>query len=391
MNTVAMAAGVLIAGLGAYMAAALPQAEVLPGSVRQGEQVIRTKGCLDCHAIRGVGGNRAPDFASLSNEAETPTRLATALWNHSPRMWAEYSRAGRNMPSLNQNDVADFYSFFFATLYFEPHGSAARGRYVFVEKNCSSCHSEVLNAEALDPFLNRWTRLRDPLSWAEQFWNHTNEMSSATSLRGVQWPELSARDIADLMTFLSNLPGAATVEGPAFNVGEPLVGKAVFERSCASCHSLGVADKTKVDLLKKSRQSSVAGYVAAMWNHAPQMRRRGGNTPKLEPGEMQDVIAYLFIQQYFYETGDADKGRRLYESKGCVGCHEGSRTTGAPNLAGKIEAYSPITMGATVWRHGADMFETLRNQGRNWPELQGSDMADLIAYLNSRRRPLLAN
>ena len=365
------------------------QIQSLPGSVSRGEQVIRQKGCLDCHGLKGAGGKRAPDFASLSDDADTPAALATAIWNHSPRMWAEYQSANRPLPTLTQNDVSDLFSYFFATLYFEPHGSAARGRSVFIEKNCSTCHSEVLNAQALNPFLNRWTQLRDPTSWAERFWNHVNEMDSATNLRGVNWPELSGRDIADLMTFLSSLPGAPT-EGPAFSIGEPLTGKGIFERSCESCHTLGPADKSKIDLLKRSRKTSIADYVAAMWNHAPNMRRRGGSVPKLAIGEMQDVVAYLFLQQYFYEEGSVDRGRRVYESKACAGCHEGRRAPGAPDLAATVLAYTPITMTSAVWRHGPAMSETLRSQGKAWPQFQRSEMTDLLAYLNSLLRTQIA-
>src|SRR5262245_48504063 len=82
------------------------QIESLPGSVSRGEQVIREKGCLDCHALKGSGGKRAPDFAALSAGADTPVLLATSIWNHGPRMWAEFESAGRPIPSLSQNDVA---------------------------------------------------------------------------------------------------------------------------------------------------------------------------------------------------------------------------------------------------------------------------------------------
>jgi cytochrome c2 len=365
------------------------QIQSLPGSVSRGEQVLREKGCLDCHSLKGSGGKRAPDFAALSEDADTPARLATAIWNHGPRMWADYETVGRTIPSLSQNDVADVFSYFFATLYFEPHGSASRGRSVFINKGCINCHSEVLNAQALDPFLSRWTQLRDPTSWAERFWSHANEMDAATALRGINWPELSARDIADLMMFFSSLPGAPS-EGPAFSIGDPLTGKAIFERSCESCHSLGAGDKSRIDLLKRSRQTSVAGYVAAMWNHAPKMRRRGGSVPKLAPGEMDDVIGYLFLEQYFYEQGDVARGRRVYESKGCAGCHEGRRASGAPDLAGTVQRYTPVTMAAAVWRHGPTMAERLRQEGRVWPQLQRSEMTDLLTYLNSLLRTQIA-
>jgi cytochrome c2 len=380
----------VVLAFGGFTLAVQPaQIQSLPGSVRKGEQLLREKGCLECHALKGTGGTRAPDFASLSAKADSPAGIATAIWNHGPRMLEEYGSAGKPLPTMTQNEVSDVFSFFFATLYFEPHGSSARGRSVFIEKKCSTCHSEVLNAQALDPFLNRWTLLRDPTSWAERFWNHVNEMDSATSLRGVNWPELSSRDVADLMTFLSSLPGAPA-EGPAFSIGEPQEGKSIFERSCGNCHTLGVAEKSKVDLLKRNRQTSVAGYVAAMWNHAPTMRRRGGSLPRLAPGEMQNVIAYLFLQQYFYDQGDAGRGKRVYDEKGCASCHEGKRAAGAPDLAATVQAYTPITMAGAVWRHGPGMRDALRAQGKEWPRFQDSEMTDLMAYLNSRLRTQIA-
>jgi cytochrome c2 len=391
MRKTLLALSATIFAFGGYTLAFQPTAQVqsLPGSVRRGEQLLREKGCLDCHALKGTGGTRAPDFAGLSANADSPVGIATAIWNHGPRMLAEYGAAGKALPTMTQNEVSDLFSFFFATLYFEPHGSSTRGREVFVEKNCSNCHSEVLNAEALNPFLNRWTQLRDPTSWAERFWNHVNEMESASTLRGVRWPELSARDVADLMTFLSTLPAAPT-EGPAFAIGEPLEGKAIFERSCETCHTLGTTEKSKVNLLKRSRQTSVAGYIASMWNHAPMMRRRGGALPRLASGEMQDVIAYLFLQQYFYEQGDAARGKRIYDSKGCAGCHEGKRAPGAPDLAATVQAYTPISMAGSVWRHGSGMRDALRAQGKEWPRFQDSEMTDLMAYLNSRLRTQIA-
>jgi mono/diheme cytochrome c family protein len=105
---------------------------------------------------------------------------------------------------------------------------------------------------------------------------------------------------------------------------------------------------------------------------------------------MQDVVGYLFLQRYFYEEGDAGRGRRVYEEKGCAGCHEGRRETGAPDLTGMAEAYTPITMTSSVWRHGASMGEPIRRRGGAWPQFQGDEMTNLLAYLNSRLRPQIA-
>jgi hypothetical protein len=68
--------------------------------------------------------------------------------------------------------------------------------------------------------IEKWTDLKDPIVWAERMWNHSNEMLSATTNRGINWPRLSERDIVDLLTFLSKLPDVSVQEA-AFYVGDP--------------------------------------------------------------------------------------------------------------------------------------------------------------------------
>jgi hypothetical protein len=129
-----------------------------------------------------------------------------------------------------------------------------------------------------------------------------------------------------------------------------------------------------------------------MWNHAPEMRRRAGSTPKLNSGEMADLVAFLFSQRYFLDRGNASKGRRVYEEKSCDKCHEERRKeTGAPDLSQVTEVFSPITLTSAVWRHGPSMLEKMREQHISWPEFRGSEMTDLITYLNSRLVPRIAD
>ena len=130
-----------------------PQVTVMPGSVTEGTRVLTDKGCLQCHSVNGLGGNRAPDFARSSMKSRTPALFATEMWNHSPKMWAEFESQGKQVPALSSAEVADLFAYFYSSLYFSPQGSAARGRSVFVEKQCVSCHSEVLDPWSQISFL----------------------------------------------------------------------------------------------------------------------------------------------------------------------------------------------------------------------------------------------
>jgi hypothetical protein len=58
--------------------------------------------------------------------------------------------------------------------------------------------------------------------------------------------------------------------------------------------------------------------------------------------------------------------------------------TGAQDLTQSTEAFSPITLTASVWRHGPAMLKTMKQQNIEWPVFEKSEMTDLIAWLNSR-------
>ena len=367
--------------------AAIGQVRVMPGSVASGERVLTEKGCLSCHSLNGQGGSRAPDFSNPTGRTSKPAMLAGEMWNHSPSMWAEFESQNKPVPTLSPTEAADLYAYFYATLYFAPKGDAARGRALFEDKRCASCHSEILDTKpsqaSTKSVLEKWTDLKDPIVWAERMWNHSNEMLSATSNRGISWPRLSERDVVDLVTFLSKLPDTEP-QNYAFAVGEPGLGRNVFDRACVSCHSFG-PQKARIDLLTKSAPSSVTDYIADMWNHAPEMRSKGGQTEKLASGDMRNLIAFLFAQRFFFEPGDAARGKKVYEAKSCANCHEMRRTqTGAPNLTLATEAFSPITLTAAIWRHGPAMLKEMKRQNIEWPEFEKSEMTDLIAWLNSR-------
>ncbi len=377
----------LAAGLGftTFLAAPPKQVKILPGSVMRGEQVVDDNGCFSCHAMDGQGGNRAPDFAQLAGRSKTPGSLATTMWNHSPRMWAEFETTGRQVPKLTSTESADLFAYFYSTLYFAPKGDPARGQNLFQDRNCVSCHSEVLDQRPVKSLLGKWTDLKDPVAWAERMWNHSNEMVAATSNRGIEWPRFSEQDIVDLVVFLSRLSPDSPQSG-AFGIGEPDQGRIAFESTCESCHTFGPTDRTKVDLLARSRPSTIMGYAAAMWNHAPLMRNRDTSlSTEVRPGEMRDLMAFLFSQRYFFEQGNASKGAAVFEAKRCANCHEARRAeTGAPDLSKVSEEFSPITLTSALWRHGPSMLRAMKQQGLSWPEFQNDEMTDLIAYLNSR-------
>jgi mono/diheme cytochrome c family protein len=201
----------------------------------------------------------------------------------------------------------------------------------------------------------------------------------------IPWPELSTREMVDLLVYFRNLPQTESIQAE-FEPGEPERGLAVFTRNCEGCHGFGPSLPGRVDLLAGQGPRTFTGYAAEMWNHAPLMQ--GSNDrglPNLEDGAMSDLVAYLFSQRYFSEPGDAMAGALVYRNKQCIVCHDIDRVaTRAPDLTRSAERYSPITMTRSLWTHGPTMLRRLDERGMEWPVFAGSEMTDLIAYLNSR-------
>ncbi len=357
---------------------------VEPGNASRGENLFREKGCVQCHAFNGQGGKAAPDLSQRPHQSETPAQLASQLWNHSPKMWAVIKSTGSKTPALDSFDAADLFAYFYSRLYFDAEGEAARGRVVFESKKCIACHAlNSGNKRGIGPAVDRWDRVSEPIEWSERMWNHSAEMMAEIRKIGATWPLVTAAEMMDLIAYIRSLP-AARSQAAAFRSGNPEAGRVTFEGACESCHSFG-SQPRKVDLLGRTKPTTLGGYIASMWNHAPVMvQGSGGEPPKLARGQMRDLLAYMFAKRYFEERGDSKTGASVYVQKNCAYCHENHRReSGAVDLVNSAERFSPITMASAAWKHRAGA-EFLEKEKLGWPTLSASEMTDLIAFLNSR-------
>jgi cytochrome c2 len=143
------------------------------------------------------------------------------------------------------------------------------------------------------------------------------------------------------------------------------------------------------DLARTERPRSLHDLAAAMWNHLPRMaarmREREIQRPHLGEREMGDLVAFLFTLNYFDPAGDIEAGRRLVERKRCITCHQIGGVGGVvgPNLDRLGRFGSPILAAAAMWNHSPAMADTMRARGIERPTFTGSELIDLLAYLES--------
>ncbi len=190
------------------------------------------------------------------------------------------------------------------------------------------------------------------------------------------------------------LAGAAATAAaqPLFGPAQdPVAGSRVFgDKGCVKCHAVnGVGGKVGPDLGRPPRPRSFFDLAAGMWNHLPRMTERmralGVARPRLDPREAGDLIAFLFTLDYFDPPGNPQVGRRLFQQKKCVVCHQVGDVGGVvgPSLDHLKQYGSPIFVAAAMWNHGPAMTETMRARGIERPVFKDAELIDLIAYIKS--------
>ncbi len=180
---------------------------------------------------------------------------------------------------------------------------------------------------------------------------------------------------------------------------DPLAGSQVFgSKGCVTCHSVnGLGGAFGPDLGLSIGRQSLYDLVATMWNHLPRMGQRmqelGIERPQLNAQEAGDLVAFLFTLDYFDPPGDPTVGEHLFVEQKCVVCHQVGLQGGVagPNLDHLGLYGSPILVAAAMWNHGPGMQNMMEDKGIVRPTFSGSELADLIAYLESMSPPSLAS
>jgi mono/diheme cytochrome c family protein len=76
------------------------------GSARRGESLVRSKGCLGCHAVAGKGATVGGDFAR-STLVGSPDSLVAGMWNHGAAMEAQAGKRQVAWPELKGAELRD--------------------------------------------------------------------------------------------------------------------------------------------------------------------------------------------------------------------------------------------------------------------------------------------
>lgn len=174
---------------------------------------------------------------------------------------------------------------------------------------------------------------------------------------------------------------------------DPIAGARVFAvKGCAACHAVRARPPAAPDLGRIASPRSLYDLASAMWNHPPHVHQLKAREPRLDVRETGDLVAFLFMLDYWDGDGDARAGGRLFIEKKCVICHQVAGAGGVigPSLDRFNEYNSPILMAAMMWNHGPQMDEAMRTRGIDRPTLETIELRDLVAYVKSESSAPLA-
>jgi mono/diheme cytochrome c family protein len=165
--------------------------------------------------------------------------------------------------------------------------------------------------------------------------------------------------------------------------GDAQRGAQILEREkCVQCHSIrGEGGKSAPDLGRRIAHRYTPPVMASvMWNHAPAMWARmaaeGVRRPELGEQDAGDLFAYFYSVRFFDAPGEAQRGKRVFESKHCSECHDLSKSP-------LTSLGDPILLVQQMWVHSASMTGAFERRRFRWQTLTGQELNDLSVYLRN--------
>ena len=177
---------------------------LLPGRPGQGQKLFVQKGCIECHTVKGRGGQAGGELAQRGTRL-TMVQFALSMWNKAPAMLREMARKKIPQPQLQAGDMADIIAYLYSVQYFARPGDARRGQDLLAAKGCLSCHSVAGKGGKVGPDFERSKELDQPVTIVSNMWNHASAMADKMREKSVTWPVFTEQEMGDIVTYLQTL------------------------------------------------------------------------------------------------------------------------------------------------------------------------------------------
>lgn len=168
-----------------------------------------------------------------------------------------------------------------------------------------------------------------------------------------------------------------------------------LSKGCIRCHSIwNAGGKRGPALVSVGMGRNLYELCASVWSHWSRMNavieRDNEARQLLTATQFRDIIAYLHYLNYNTEPGEIRNGEKIFNSRGCIQCHASDplQAAGRPGRAlyEMSQFTGPVALAVAIWNHGDNMFSYMEQKRIPWPQFQGKEVADLVAFLRASNR-----
>ncbi len=178
--------------------------QILPGRAEDGERLFASRGCVDCHGIRGGGGPVAPALSGKRIYSSL-FDFAAAMWNKAPVMTREMQRRAITVPPLHADELAAIVGYLYSVEYFAGPGDPRRGEEIVRAKGCLGCHSIGGKGGRVAPDFAKSRGLNEPANVVAAMWNHGAAMEQKMRNEKLPWPVFKGDEFTQVVGFLQAL------------------------------------------------------------------------------------------------------------------------------------------------------------------------------------------
>jgi mono/diheme cytochrome c family protein len=162
-----------------------PRFEISSGG-EDGQVLFQSKSCAGCHTGRLALPPRL--------KGQNFTDIAVDMWNHAPKM-------AQPPPQLAPEEMSAIITYLWTQQLLEEAGNPVRGKQVFTEKQCASCHNDPASGA---PTLAGRKGAFSAVSMVSALWLHGPRMLDRMTEKGVAWPQFRERQMSDLIAYLNS-------------------------------------------------------------------------------------------------------------------------------------------------------------------------------------------
>ena len=193
----------------------------------RGRNIFIKKGCVKCHSINGAGGTIGPPLdAPANNRVMNPFDFAANMWNHAPGMIAAQEDILGAQLHFTGDELGDIIAFIQDDVVQSDFGKLAvrkrrgvgspeirlimpimnpeRGKSVFVNKGCVTCHSvNGIGGDDAPPMDDHTKeKLVNPFAFAAKMWDHAPGMIAAQKDELGGQLIFTGEEMADITAFI---------------------------------------------------------------------------------------------------------------------------------------------------------------------------------------------